>query len=827
MRPDAVELEPPFRPFIEHSVSRSQVRDDGHVETFFGKLFGRRGQEPQPPLSAVVEFGLGKEFILRLASGKLDPFVGMVGGLEFGELGLFQILFRRARQPWAESVLRALTDNHGDAFFSNAPELVAEARKKVARPLYVAVVRLATQGKSFDRAWEIAPNMAGAFHAFADPLGNELIPLTNDDYPFDEHVEDVLRRRCRRSGMILNSDELIGFVHLPGAAVRSAKLLRETKKTKAAPARLAGREGVLLGQNIHHGKVTEVRVSPSDRVRHMHLFGTSGTGKSTLLLNLIRQDIENGAGVGVLDPHGNLVDDILEIIPPERIKDVVLVDPGDDPLTGNRSIGPVLTRLETFLSPKSIRYMVSQPVNRLDFANILDSGKIFLAKLSQGQIGRENAFLLGRLLVSKFQQTAMSRQRMAQEARRDFWLYIDEFHNFITPSMAEILTGARKYRLGLTLAHQELRQLQRDSEVAGAVMSNTFTRVVFRVGDEDARKLGDGFGYFEESDLQNLSTGQAIARVERSDFDFNLAVPNSTRPDPETAAARRAEVVEASRQRYATPRAIVEAQLLEQLEPDEAPSPTARGWTRQSPTEGGSPSREKSGPPSPSAPKSPGFGSGVTPKPAEPPNSESNATAVPASDIPATSEDPVPMVEPGAGIDDETKHSALRRQITAAAKALDYIVSIEEFVAGTQGRADLVLRRGRRIIACEITVTTDAEQEGSNITKYLNGLYPQVALISTSVKKLENIERRFRKGAESGRVAKVSFYLPADIIAELRKWAATDPRDLESEKRVPRKQSINLNSSKMTPAERSEREREMLAALAEDMKRKPKAPPIV
>jgi len=107
-------------------------------------------------------------------------------------------------------------------------------------------------------------------------------------------------------------------------------------------------------------------------------------------------------------------------------------------LTGNRSIGPVLTRLGTFLSPKSIRYMVSQPVNRLDFANILDSGGIFLAKLPQGQIGRENAFLLGSLLVAKFQQTAMSRQRMVQEARRDFWLSIDEFHNFITPSMAEI-----------------------------------------------------------------------------------------------------------------------------------------------------------------------------------------------------------------------------------------------------------------------------------------------------------------------------------------------------------------------------------------------------
>jgi hypothetical protein len=141
-------------------------------------------------------------------------------------------------------------------------------------------------------------------------------------------------------------------------------------------------------------------------------------------------------------------------------------------LSGNKSIGPAITRLDTFLAPKPIRYMVSQQVNRLDFRDILDTGKIFLAKLPQGQMGKENAFLLGSLLVAKFQQLAMGRQAQKETTRKDFWLYIDEFQNFITPSMTEILTGARKYRLGLILAHQELRQLERDREVASAVLSN-------------------------------------------------------------------------------------------------------------------------------------------------------------------------------------------------------------------------------------------------------------------------------------------------------------------------------------------------------------------
>ena len=436
---------------------------------------------------------------------------------------------------------------------------------------------------------QLARDLAGSLRVFAHPNGNELIPLRNDDYRFEEHIEDVLRRQTRRTGMLLNSDELTGFVHLPSTAVRSPVFQRQTTKTKAAPA-IVRQQGLLFGHNDHAGETVEVRLSAEHRTRHMHIIGASGTGKSTLLFNLIRQDIENGEGVAVLDPHGDLIDRICGIIPTERIDDVVLVDPSDvdysvgfnilsahseleknllasdlvavfqrlstswgdqmnsvlqnailaflendrrgtiadlrrfliEPafrneflksvkdsevvyywqksfphLSGNKSIGSILTRLDTFLAQKPIRHMVSQPENRLDFAHIMDSGKIFLAKLPEGLLGRENSYLLGTLMVSKFQQIAMSRQAQQIAARRDYWIYADEFANFITPSMAEILSGARKYRIGLTLAHHELHQLQRNPEVASAVMSHPFTRIVFRVGDDDAKKLAEGFSYFE------------------------------------------------------------------------------------------------------------------------------------------------------------------------------------------------------------------------------------------------------------------------------------------------------------------------------------------
>jgi hypothetical protein len=374
-----------------------------------------------------------------------------------------------------------------------------------------------------------------------------------------------------------------------------------------------------------------------------------------LFFNLISQDIVNGDGVAVFDPHGDLVDKILGVIPPERIADVVLVDPSDEEfsipfnclsshspqekmllasdlvsifqrlsssswgyqmtalcqntvgaflesdrggtiadlrrflvepgfrdeflksveepevvyfwqktfphLYAKKSVGSILTRLESFLSQRPIRRMVSQPENRLDFAHIMDTGKIFLAKLPEGLLGKKNSHFLGSLLISKFNQAAMSRQARQVADRRDFWIYVDEFANFITPSMAEILSGARKYRVGLTLAHQELHQLERNPDVASAVLTHPFTRIVFRVGDDDAKKLADGFSFFEAKDLRNLEAGQAVCRVERSDFDFNLSVPLHAEPDPGEAAKRRQEVITASRETYGTPRADVEAML--------------------------------------------------------------------------------------------------------------------------------------------------------------------------------------------------------------------------------------------------------------------------
>lgn len=854
---------------------------------------------------AVVEFGLDREFMLLLATQRLDPFVGITGALaelDADEFGLYQVVFQPVRKPWAASVLRAASGNEGGDFFLNAPELLREARRKVATQLYAAVVRIVTASPDFDRAWEIVRNLAGSLRVFADPGGNELIPLRNDEYPLDEHLNDALRRQCRRHGMILNSDELIGFVHLPGSVVRSPKLERQAVRTKAAPTFPTG-AAVHLGANTHLGRQRDVFLPDDTRLRHVHVIGATGTGKSTLLLHLMRQDMERGHGLALLDPHGDLADQVMALVPAGRRKEVVVFDPTDadfpigfnilaahseleknllasdlvsvfarlstswgdqmgsvlqnailaflessrggtlielrrfliesgfreqflktvgDPdvvyywrkgfglLTGNKSIGPVLTRLETFLARKTLRHMVAQRTNRLDFTEILNSRRIFLARLPQGQIGQENAFLLGSLLVTRFQQAAMARQAQSSRTRHPYWLYLDEFQHFITPSMAEILSGARKYGLGLILAHQELQHLARDREVASAVLNNAATRICFRVGDDDAKRLAEGFSAFEAGDIRNLGKGEAIVRIERSDADFNLNVPLTDQPGADEAAQIRQEIVAESRTRYGTPRAEVEPMLFQQLgldEPEPEPPPSKpRSAARPSPAPA---------PPTPHPTTSPTS----TPSAATPPPAPLPPKTVPIPASPEPTQEP--QSEPTTP-ETERRHERIKAQITEQAESLDYTVTAEEKVPGTEGRADLVLRRGDQTIACEISVTTTADHEAANVRKCLQSNYTHIAVITTVRSKLARIQQLVTESVTAADAARVGYYRPEQFITHFYDRAAADPAGGTAEKGKPRKQRIALSSAPHSDEERRALEAEMLKRLAESMRTKNK-----
>jgi predicted DNA-binding transcriptional regulator AlpA len=785
--------------------------------------------------SVIIDFGLSRECMvpLRTVRGfEIDPLIGIMGalaGIRDGELGLLQVLFQAARAPWAESMVRAVSNAEGRSFFADAPEMVAQAREKVAQPLYAVVLRVAAQSDSEARAWEIARALGGALTQFANPTSNELIALANDGYDDEDHATDVCTRATHRSGMLLNTDELVSLAHLPSASVRVPQLKREDARTKAAPQIVHG-HSFILGENSHAGKTMPVTLGAEARSQHCYVIGAPGTGKSTLLLNLIMQDIEHGEGIAVLDPHGDLIDEILGRIPEKRWGDVVLLDPSDEeypvgfnvlkahseiektllgsdlvavfrrlstswgdqmtsvlgnavlaflesteggslvdlrrflvdpgfrtkylktvqdpeivyywektfPMLVAKPQGPILTRLDTFLRPKLIRYMVAQKESRFDLGAIMNEGKIFLAKLSQGAIGEENAYLLGTLLVSKFQQLAMSRQQTAAALRRNFYLYIDEFHNFVTPSMAAILTGARKYRLGLILAHQELQQLvSRDADVASAVIANPYTRICFRLGDFDAKRLADGFSFFEAKDLQNLQVGDAICRVERAEFDFNLKTFPLPLIDRAEAEKRRERIIALSRERYATDRAAVEAAVNR----GEAPPQTVGSRVA---------SREKQRKEPPS-----------TPVPHE-------AVSVPPAAPPT----------PGRG---GQQHKYLQDLIRRWAEDRGYTVTIEKPVLDGLGIIDLVLeRRGAEPIACEISVTTSPDHELQNAQKCLAAGFTHVFLVAPDKEILGRVRMRASSVLPASQMKKVRFVLPEQVfssvsVLESRHVAAEEP----------------------------------------------------
>jgi DNA helicase HerA-like ATPase len=138
----------------------------------------------------------------------------------------------------------------------------------------------------------------------------------------------------------------------------------------------------------------------------------------------------------------------------------------------------------------------------------MDGKKIFLANLSKGRLGDRNAQLLGLVLVSKFLQAAFSRI----DTRGDlppFYMYIDEFQNFATPSIATILSEARKYKLSLTIAHQFIAQLEEN--IRDAVIGNVGTKIAMRIGTTDAEFLEKQFApVFSAHDLENLPNYNAI-----------------------------------------------------------------------------------------------------------------------------------------------------------------------------------------------------------------------------------------------------------------------------------------------------------------------------
>jgi CxxC-x17-CxxC domain-containing protein len=227
------------------------------------------------------------------------------------------------------------------------------------------------------------------------------------------------------------------------------------------------------------------------------------------------------------------------------------------------AIAPIQNKVGQFLSSALIRNIVGQEKSAFSMRDIMDNQKIIIMNLSKGRIGEDNSALLGAMMITKIQLSAMERVDIPEEDRKDFYLYVDEFQNFATESFAGILSEARKYRLSLILAHQYITQLE--EPVRDAVMGNVGTMMTFRVGATDAEYLEKEFDpIFYANDLVNLAKYNIYLKLM---IDGVATTPFSavTLP-PIDLGDKKVDIkklIETSRKHYSSPREEVEKKINE------------------------------------------------------------------------------------------------------------------------------------------------------------------------------------------------------------------------------------------------------------------------
>ena len=514
-----------------------------------------------------------------------------------------------------------------------AVEFISE---KIKHTVYSVNIRIAASAANQVRAKQILHEVESAFNQFTEPLANSLVFEEVNERKLPDFFHDFSYRLMDDDAVLpLNLRELTSVYHFPWGIGSAPQLKSASAVEAAAPQEFlasasgtAGQTGMnnagvdpnrgaLIGVNRYRGTETPIYFAPEDRLRHFYVIGQTGTGKTTLLKNMIVQDIKAGHGVCFIDPHGTDIQDILSQIPRDRLDDVIYFDPAytprpmalnmleydhrfpeqktfvvDEMLSIFRklfgavpeSMGPafeqyfrnacllimedtesgatileigrvladkafrdaklakcknpiihqfwsaaekttgeaglanyvpyITNKFDVFVTNEIMRPIISQEKSSFNFREIMDTKKIFLVNLPKGRLGEINANLIGLIIVGKILMAALSRVDSFGKELPPFYLYIDEFQNVTTNSISQILSEARKYKLGLTIAHQFIAQLEEG--IKNAVFGNVGSIAAFRVGVEDAEFLSKQF--------EPVFTAQDIIKIENRNAYMKMLV---------------------------------------------------------------------------------------------------------------------------------------------------------------------------------------------------------------------------------------------------------------------------------------------------------------
>ena len=313
---------------------------------------------------------------------------------------------------------------------------------------------------------------------------------------------------------------------------------------------------------------------PADR-RHLIVSGIVGALKSIwreswgprleYILSAALAALTECQNVSLLGVQRMLVDEryrqwVLRQVSDPVVRQFWLVEfAGYDQRLRAEAIAPIQNKLGALLLSSPLRNILGQVGSGVDARFIMDNRRIFIANLSKGRLGADKANLLGAILVTQFQLAALARADIPEDERIDFFLAIDEFHNFSTDSFASILSEARKYRLSMLLAHQYIEQL--NDEVRDAIFGNVGSLICFRVSERNADIIGREFGRtYLPSTFSSLGNYEVCAKVlaggQHGDPFLGVTLPPTGRHYD-----RGANLKQRSRERYAAPRAVVEDKI--------------------------------------------------------------------------------------------------------------------------------------------------------------------------------------------------------------------------------------------------------------------------
>lgn len=418
---------------------------------------------------------------------------------------------------------------------------------------------------------------------------------------------------------ILNTEEIASIFHFPHIKYNKTPEIKwQNFKIVKAPSNIP-KEWLVLWDNIYRWVKKEIKIKDEDRFRHFYVIGQTWTWKSSILQVMARQDLINWKWVAVIDPHWDLVKDLVPFIPRTRADNVIIFNPADQSrpmwlnlleahspeerdivvqdalnimikLFWNEVFGPriqdyfrnwVLALMEYpewaaltdivrlftdenfqkdrinyvknpivkawwektyasmwdrekqemipyfaakfgwFITNTMMRNIIWQVKSSFDIFDIMNNQKILMANLSKWILWDLNSELIWLILVSKIQMAAMRRQNIAKEERKDFFMYIDEFQNYITPSIESILSEARKYRLWLILAHQYLWQLEKSDALTKsnlnlkwAIFWNVWTIMSYKIWPEDWEFMEKYYApTFSNQDLVNMDKFKAVMKL--------------------------------------------------------------------------------------------------------------------------------------------------------------------------------------------------------------------------------------------------------------------------------------------------------------------------